>query len=264
VITSPAAKFKTDDVGLRITGSCTAPSAYTIPANTYILSVAGNNATTGGGLTSGQSGCTIVIGEPSVTAPVNGEMTASQVLQMDLNPAVVPGVDDCANNTLEAFSFPGEWLNPGSFVGGAFNPQPAGTKAVGQIVFRNAGGVSSAYVIERGALTAGDPNGAAHYDLVFPLLPVAFAQCASVSSPGLSFSIDVRPVTLSQALLPAGTGKPSSAQVRGLNLTPTGGYSQSVTIVSDDPAITFAPASEFTRLCIYSAGTLANFQCGAA
>ncbi len=262
VVRSPAAKFKTDDVGLPITGSCTAPSAYTIPANTYILSVSGSNATTNGGLVSGKSGCTIVIGDPSVTAPVNGEMMASQLIQMDLNPSLAAGVDDCSNNTLESFSFPGQWLNPGSFAGGIFNTQPADTKAIGQIVFRNAGGVSSAFVIDRGLFTPGDPQASAHYDLVFPLLPVAFAMCTSANSPGLGFTIQVSPVTLSQGVLPAGTGKPSSAQVRGLGLTPTGGYTDSVTIVSDDPAVVFAPASEFTRLCIYPAGANANFQCG--
>lgn len=112
---------------------------------------------------------------------------------------------------------------------------------------------------------AGDPQPFEHYDLVFPLLPIAFANCASAASPGVSLSIDIKPVTLGQALLPAGTGKPGSAQVRGISSNPTAGYTDSVTIVSDDPSITFAPAIEFTRLCIYPApGGNASFQCGRA
>ena len=261
-VNSARAQFKVEDVGLPITGSCTTP-AYTIPANTYILSVAAPVATTSGGLVAGAVGCNITIGDPSVTAPVNGEMMATQLIQMDLNPAFAAGVDECANGTLEAFSFPGQWMNPGSFVGGLFNTQPAGTKAIGQILFRNAGGASSAYVIERGPFTAGDPNGSAHYDLVFPLIPISFAICASASSPGVALSIEVKPVTLAQGNLPAGTGKPGSVQIRGIRSSPTAGYTDSVTITSNDPAITYAPAAEFTRLCIFPApGGNASFQCG--
>ena len=262
IINSPAAKFKTDDVGLLIAGSCTTPAAYTIPANVYILSVSGSNATTTGGLTTAKSGCTIVIGDSTVTAPANSEMMASQLVQMDLNPAFAPGVDSCANDTLESFAFPGQWMNPGSFVGGIFNTQPAATKAVGQIVFRNAGGVSSAFVIERGPLTAGDPNGGAHYDLVFPLLPIAFALCASATSPGLGYSLQFYPTTLSQGALPAGIGKPGSAQVRSIALSATTGYTDSVALTSEDPAVAFTPSADYSRLCIYTAGGAANFQCG--
>ncbi len=263
-ITSPAAKFTADDVGLPITGSCTAPAAYSIPSNVYILSVNAvtSKATTTGGLTAGNSGCTIVIGDPSVTAPANSEAMASQLIQMDLNPAFAPGVDECSNNTLESFAFPGQWMNPGSFVGGIFNTQPAATKAIGQIVFRNAGGVSSAFVIEREVFTAGDPNGSVHYDLVFPLFPVAFALCASATSPGLGYSLQFHPTTLSQGALPAGIGKPGSAQVRGIAQATTGSYTDSITLTSEDPAVAFTPAADFSRLCIYTAGGVANFQCG--
>lgn len=261
VISSPAAKFRTDDVGLPITGSCTTPAAYSIPSSVYILSVSGTTATTTGGLTTGKSSCAIVIGDPSVTAPANSEMMASQLIQMDLNPAFAPGVDSCANDTLESFAFSGQWMNPGSFVAGPFNTQPAVTKAVGQIVFRNAGGVSSAYVIERVA-TPGDPNPGLHYDLVFPLFPVAFALCASATSPGMGYSLQFQPTTLSQSNLPAGVGKPASAQVRAIAQSATGSYADSVALTSEDPAVVFTPAADYSRLCIYTAGVVANFQCG--
>ncbi len=257
VITSTAAKFKSDDVGLRVTGAG-------IPAGTYITAIAGATATTTGGLTPNSAPQTIVIGEPSVTAPTSAETAATLAIQLDLAPALVAGSDPCANDNVEALTLVARWNNPGAFQGtGLANTQPAGTKAIGQLFFDNAITDFSAYVIERPALTSGEPLVTAHYDVVFPLTLTSTAMCASPTSPGVGFSLGVQGQTLAQAALPDGVGRPESAVLRSIVETATGGYSSTAFVTSDDPAITLMPASEFTRLCVYPSGPAAvGFKCG--
>ena len=121
----------------------------------------------------------------------------------------------------------------------------------------------AAYVVERPALTPGDPTFTAHYDLVIPFLSTDVGTCKTPTSPGVGWSLGVQGQTVSQAKLPEGTGKPGTAQLRSIVETPGGGYSSTAFLTSDDPAVTLTPASEFNRLCIYPPGPpTINFKCG--
>jgi hypothetical protein len=280
-INSAAAGWTASDIGLKVTGTCnqltaTAADDTTIPANTYITATpSGANADTTGGLTSGWSGCTLVVGDPNANAPINGDVAADQGTMLNLNPSLVAGSDDCANDQPEGFGIVARWYNPGSFQGtGATNAQPgptaanpaiAPTKAIGQLFFDTSAADYSAFVVERKALTAGDPNGAVHYDIVFPFAPTTLALCpSSASSPGLGISLSVHAATSGQLTMASGTGRPGTGQIRSVKPSPTGGYTTQV-IVKSDSAVTFSPAGNFNRLCIYPAGTPnpINFQCGA-
>jgi hypothetical protein len=279
-INSAAAGWTATDVGLKVTGTCTQLTASTlddttIPANTYITVVAsGANADTTGGLVAGWSGCTLVVGAPNANAPVNGDVAAQQGVQLNLSPTLVAGSDDCANDQPEGFGIVAKWYNPGSFQGtGLTNAQPgptptspatAPTKAIGQLYFDTSAADFSAFVIERKALTAGDPIGSIHYDVVFPFAPTGLALCpGSATSPGLTLSMSVNAVATSQSTLPTGTGRPGTGQIRNVKPSTTGGYTATAYVQSDS-AVTFSPASAFNRVCIYPTGTPnpANFQCG--
>ena len=143
------------------------------------------------------------------------------------------------------------------------NPGRSATKAVGQIVFDTAAGGYSAFVIERKAFTADDPNGSAHYDVVFPFMPLTLAMCASSStSPGFGFLLDLQANTLSQSAAPPGSGRPGTNQVRSIKLGDGSGYVSYVFV--DSQATPFTPAVNFRRLCVYpGAPSPINFQCGA-
>jgi hypothetical protein len=212
--------------------------------------------------TDGSAGTkTVTIGDPTATAPANGDTALNMGVQLDVNPNLVPGSDPCASNTAEGFGVAGTWLNPGSFVGGPFATQPANTKAVGEILFKTAVVTFAAYIIERKGFTPGDPIGAAHYDIVFPNVPMAMALCSSATSPGLGFSIGIPAVTASVAALPAGTGRPGTAQLRSTRASTTGSTT-TVYITSDDGVHTWS-GSEFNRLCIVPSGPpTVNFLCG--
>ena len=83
-------------------------------------------------------------------------------------------------------------------------------------------------------------------------------------SPGLGSSLTVYATTATQTALPAGTGRPGTAQVRSTLPSPTGGYTSTLHVRSDS-AVTFSPATSFQRLCVYPTGTPnpVGFQCGA-
>ncbi|MEO7573943.1 MAG: hypothetical protein ABIX10_16060 [Acidimicrobiales bacterium] len=255
VINSPAAKWNAADIGLKVTG----PG---IPANTFIVSFVGANATTTGGMTITPAPQIIVIGDPSATAPNSTDQAGLQGVQLDLSPTLVAGSEDCAAENAEGFATVARWNNPGSFTGSAlFNTQPTGTKAIGQIYFDTSVADFSAFVIETNNPFA---PGTFTYDIVFPNAPTTLAMCpGTATSPGLGFSLGVQQQTLSVAALPSGTGRPGTAQLRSLAPSATGGYFSTATVVSDDPLITFTPASEFTRDCSYPAGPAqVNFKCG--
>jgi hypothetical protein len=257
VITSSAARFKTDDIGLRVIG----PG---IPANTFITAVTTTTATTTGGLSPTTAPQTIVIGEPSATAPTTGDTAASLALQLDRDPAAFAGADPCANHTPESLALVGVWNNPGAFQTDILTAaQPAGTKAIGQIRFQGDGIPMAAYVIERPSLSAGDPIVGAHFDLVIPFLSTDVGTCKTPGSPGVGWSLGIQGQTRSQAALPDGTGKPGTTQLRSITQPPTGGYSSTTYLTSDDPAITLTPTSEFNRICIYPPGPAEiRFKCG--
>ena len=261
IINSPAAKWKADDIGLKVAGGA-------IPANTFVVSVSGANATTTGGLTITAVPFTVIIGEPSATAPADGATALNQGTLLDVDPSFAAGAGPCLADRAESFAIAGQWQNPGTFDTGVFATQPAGTKAIGQFKFVTAFVSYSAFVIERGALTAGDPIGSVHYDIVFPFAPTLFALCASTTSPGFGYSIGVHATTSGVASLPSGVGKPGSAQFRSLLPQATGAYASTVYLNNDDPTINgglYTPASEFNRLCIYPdpvLTTTVNFTCG--
>jgi hypothetical protein len=246
-------------------------SDYVIPADVYIASPpSGTEAATTGGLLAGQTDCTLTIGDPSATAPLDGEPVADQAMQLDLHPDLVPGSDACANDQPEGLALVGTWHNPGAFAGaGLSHAQPGSsggtpTKAIGQIRFR-AGAVDfSAFVIERPAASPGDPIGVAHYDLQFPFVPTSTVMCpGTATSPGLGFSLKVHAVSPSQSGAAMGTGRPGTNQVRGIRQTATGGYNATAYVTSDT-GLTFTPDTAFRRLCAYPAGTpnRVSFQCG--
>jgi len=204
-------------------------------------------------------------------AEFDGDTVASQGVQLNLNPGFIAGSDNCANNNSEGFSLSANWYNPARFEGtGSTNDQPPDTKAIGQLYFLNGSAKYSAFVVERNVTTVGDPlNGQAHYDLIFPFLPTGIATCGSTaSSPGLSFNIDVEATAVSQSLMPTGTGRPGTGQIRSTKATASGGYTSRIVVNSQGtPWLPQAP--NFERTCIYPDGGAGvhehpnNFQCGA-
>jgi len=255
-ITSPAAKWKADDIGLQVRGTGIANPCY-------VLSVAGSVATTASNCVTVDALTHLVtIGDATATAPADGDAVLNQGVQLDLNPALVPGGDPCTDDTAEGFSIVGQWRNPGNFTTNGFATQPTGTKAIGEILFPTAVLTYGAFVIERPQLTAGDPIGGAHYDVVFPNVPTTLALCASPTSPGLGYSLGITASTTSVAGLATGTGRPATAQLRAIRDNNQAGSSTTAFLTSEDPAHVYAGAP-FQRLCIVPAGNpTVNFQCG--
>jgi len=269
-INSPAADFKASDIGLPVSGTG-------IAANCFIHSFAGATATLSSACVTnvGTAGLNVfTIGDPTATAPTNGESALNQQVQLDLNPTLVAGSGPCSADEAEGFGIAGTWANPANgtagFVGGAFATQPGpsvsspstpGTKAIGEIVFKTSVITYGAYVIERKAATAGDPIGAIHYDLVFPNVPTTLALCSSATSPGLGFSVGLPATTPSVAGLATGVGRPGTAQLRSTRASTTGSNS-TIYITSDDGVHTWA-GTEFNRFCSIPATTPdVNFVCG--
>jgi hypothetical protein len=285
-INSSAAGWLASDIGLKVAGVCDQGTTgtgddYTVPANVYILATpSGANADTTGGLTAGQTGCNLTVGEPSATAPTNGDTAAHMGVQADLNPTLIAGAGECSAEQPEGFVTIAKWFNPGSFQGigitslqpgtaGAFQPAFP-TKAIGQLFFDTAVGDASAFVIEKKALSstptgAADPIGVAHYDVLFPFLPTTLGMCPGTgTSPGLGLSFTAFASTAGQASLPTGTGRPGTLQLRSTLPASSGGYTSTAYVMSDHASIVFTPASAFNRLCLYPAGlpNAVSFQCG--
>jgi hypothetical protein len=288
-INSSAAAWVSSDIGLKVVGVCDQGTAaggddYTIPANTYILNTpSGANADTTGGLTTGQTGCNLTIGDPGATAPDDGDTAAHQGVQLNLNPSLVAGSDDCTNDQPEGFATIAAWYNPGSFqpsAGAGFTTAQPGravafqptfaTKAIGQLYFDTAVADFAAFVIEKKALSvtpngAADPIGSSHYDVMFPFVPTGLALCPSTTtSPGLGFSLTTLASTASIATQPSGTGRPGTGQLRSILPQTSGGYTATAYVMSDHATIAFSPASAFNRVCIYPTGlpNPVNMQCG--
>jgi hypothetical protein len=195
---------------------------------------------------------------------------AEELLQLDLHPTLMPGAGACAEDQPEGLTLVGTWQNPGSFQGtGLSNAQPGATsgsptKAIGQIRFQTGTVGFSAFVIERPASTPGDPTPSAHYDLQVPFVPTTAMMCpGTATSPGLGFSLKLHAVAPSQSSAAMGAGRPGTNQVRSIRQTATGGYTALV-FVTSDTGLTFTPANNFRRLCLYPTGTPnpISFQCG--
>ncbi len=210
-ITSAGAAWRSSDIGLKVAGAG-------IPATAYVASYAGNVATiAGGAMTVSTVARNVVIGEPSATAPLDGEVVVQMQTAIDLNPAFAGGADNCASGVPEGYTQQGTWRNPGSYLtAGILGSQPAAGQSIAQIVFTNSAVKVAAYLQKVGTGVAGDPQAAIHYDLVFPFLPAGYAMCPAPSAVKMGLSIQVLAASASQGLLAPGIGRPYSAQVRAL------------------------------------------------
>src|SRR5262249_25462598 len=151
-----------------------------------------------------------------------------------------------------------------SFVTNVFATQPTGTKAIGEIVLKTLTGVDfGGFVIERGALSPGDPNGDPHYDVVWPNVPIVTGLCpVTATSPGAGYSIGIQGTTQWLPALPVGTGRPSTAQLRLTKDNAQAGSTTSAFLTSEDPAVPLTGA-QYSRICVIPAGKpTVNFKCG--
>jgi hypothetical protein len=254
-----AARFQLSDVGLRVSGTGITQPCYIATRNS------GSLVTLTSACNDGSAGATkvITIGEPTRTAPLSTDTVLNQGVQLPLNPTLVAGSAPCTADQSAGFGIEGTWLNPGSFTGGTFATQPAGTKAIGEILFSTSVINYGAFIIEMPATT--DPLiGGAHYNIVFPNVPTTLALCPSTpTSPGLGFSIGVNATGVSQAAIPNGTGRPATGQLRSTRATNAG--SASTVFITDDingPGVKWT-GSEFNRFCSVPTGPpVINFVCG--
>jgi len=256
-VTSVAAAFKGDaqgDIGMPVTG----PG---IAAGAVITAIVGNQATLSAAVTVTSGAKTITVGGPSRTAPANGDSFQNWGAMLDLNPALVAGSNKCALNKPESFGIIGVWMNPGSFdpntnIGPLqFGVQPAATAAVAQVLLKTAVVSFAGYVIQR---PAGDATKAApHYDITFPNVPTSLALCAA-SPAGVGVSIGTNATTSSQAAIPSGVGRPSTAQARGTKPLASGSAVTTATFKSDDPAKPFTAIGS----CTVFATPTVDFHCG--
>jgi len=263
-IKSGKVKWTADDIGMRvwtepniasatppgipITGTCYIQSFTVPPGNTATLVGTGCNAT---------GATTFTVGEPSFTAPISTDTVLNLANELPLEPSLVKGSHDCSEDQAAGFGIEGTWNNPGSFAqpdGLFLNPQPSGTKAIGQILFTTSVVSFAAYVVE--LPTASDPLiGAPHYNIEFPGAPTGVALCASTpTSPGLGLSIGVNGTTVSQGALGTGLGRPGTSQFRSTMPSTTG--STNTIYITDDiggGGVKWL-GSEFNRLCPIPAG----------
>jgi hypothetical protein len=168
-VTSATAKFVAADAGTGIGG----PG---IPLGTYIKTVTSPTAIV---LTKNATATSLVaklvIGAKTASAPTNGDHVSQLTGELNLNPAFIPTLDDCAENTPEGYALSGDWYNPGSFIGtGAY---PANT--IAQILYTTSVLSFSAYV----SYVATDVAIATpHFDVTLPTLPIGIVACTGSPS----------------------------------------------------------------------------------
>lgn len=249
-ITSASVKWAASDVGLPVTGTC-------IPAGSYIVSVAPalgqavlNQETTG--CVSPFGARRLVIGDPTVTAPANGDGMATLASALILNPTLVVGSPACSTNTVYGTSLSGSWYNPGSYLT-AVRPTQA---TIGQIAFRTAVVNFAAYVIQVNANTAGDPQTAAHFDISFPSLPTGLAACPGT---GTTASVSFSGSTASSANVATGVGRPSTP-LRGLTRPASASVTSSAYYTSG--ASGSSPAQNFSGTCVVKQVATFGYPCG--
>jgi len=212
-ITSATANFVSSDVGLPVTMPTAGTLAGCIPAGSYIVTV---NSTTSITLNQATSGCAspnlsgrrVVIGDPTVTAPADGNGMANLASALVLNPALVAGQPACSTNTVYGTSLSGSWYNPGAYLTAT---RPTGA-SIGQIAFRTAVVNFAAYIVPVNASTSGDPQAEAHFDIAFPGLPTGLAACPGTAT---SASVSFAGSTDSSSNVATGVGRPSTS-LRGL------------------------------------------------
>jgi len=206
---SPSANFLLTDKGTKITK---AGVSYLVTGTTAtdatVTPVPANNATP----------AAIQVGNPTITAPANGDFVAQQASTLQLQSTLVAGSKPCASGALQGTTIDGAWYNPGAFIaaGGSTGLIPKVENA--EIVFPTSVVSFAAFVAPRAANST-DEGGhveaqtAAHMDITFPSEPLGVAVC-----PGTTVSSDFTFVgtSLTQQRLPTGTGQPSTAVVRGI------------------------------------------------
>jgi hypothetical protein len=211
VLTSAQAVFGPTDINLAVTGTG-------VPAGDYIKSVSGNTATLNVAPTLGTNKV-VTIGQPSATAPANGDQAAQLNAELSLNPHLVQGSAACTTNSVQGFGESGKWENPGSFVAGALGSSTDTTikgSVVGQILFPTSVISFAAYVVKVKAAVSGESQTLAHYDIVFPLLPTSLAACPTPSTAGTGSSFTFDATTAAQGALTTGVGAPTTGLLRGL------------------------------------------------
>ena len=205
-ITSASAKFAASDVGLPVYGTCIADGSYIVSVNAVFGQAVLNQDLAG--CVTPFSARRIVIGDPTATAPANGNGMANFSSALILNPALVVGSPACSSAVVYGTSLTGSWYNPGSYLTAV---RPTGA-TIGQIAFRTAVVTFAGYVQQVNANAAGDPQTAAHFDINFPSLPTTLALCPGT---GTSASLVFSGSTDSAANVATGVGRPSTP-LRGL------------------------------------------------
>jgi hypothetical protein len=214
----------------------------------------------------------VQIGEPSITAPRDGEQVAQVERETQLDPAHWPGAPACSSNLTTETTLFGTWRNPATYDFGGH--QPDGTVMLGEIDFAPVN-TTPAYIIKRPPSTVGDPIGAAHYDIVFPagLLTDTGADCpVTAGSPAWTMSLGINPRTPNQAdianynsfvtFVQTVIGKPGSAQLRGIRDNGQAGSTTTAFLTSENPSGLYTGAN-FNRLCVVPSGPpTAGFKCG--
>ena len=248
-IEAPAGTFRGSDKGLPVAGCgiYTGANGTNSPDTTgqnYITDVALNGAwaeLAGGAYGTSPAcdafstyGINTVIGLPSASAPLNGDVASVITSTLNLSPALVPGTDACATATYEGTTIMGQWYNPGSLgasLGGqqsvslssSFVPSAikAPSNTIGGIKYPTAVVSFWAFVSQRVASeTIKDKTFAAGTTKIsLPWVPTLLALCEGT---GISSEYMFSGTTIGTQSVPTGTGRPTTP-MRGLRSGAIGG-----------------------------------------
>jgi hypothetical protein len=212
------------------------------------------------------------IGQPSDSAPHDDGVVAQTVSALQLNPTLVPTIDDCARNTYEGFTLSGTWRNPSSVstkgyaLAGVLGTPPA--VSVGQFLMGTGAGVDFAGYLQ--AVNGGLQTGA-HFEVVFPLVPTTLALCPAAGIPAggkiaSAWRFLATPET-GPPTTPAtggdGSGNPQGPSVRSLGPT-TGAVAAPKVVLKTIAAVLLTPAGGVAAsACTVIAPTaVPNWGCG--
>jgi len=225
-VTSATAGFSTAcDADKGIAGTGIAAGAYiktVTNATTVVISAAATATGTGVALTE-SPGSTAVVGLPSATSPANGDQVSVVQTELTLNPTLVKGEDPCSAGHPAGETIDGMWENPGSYQTNALALAPTNVPAdsIAEIVYPTSVVSFDGYVVNEPASTTGEQDTAAHTDVVLPFVPTGLALCPAASTPaaaqGIGSIFNFEGSSLTQQKVPTGVGRPSSADIRGVN-----------------------------------------------
>jgi hypothetical protein len=259
-VTSATAKFAATDVNAAISGTG-------IPAGDTIAVV--TNATTVTLATAATATSTVAqltIGQPSATAPANGDVMLNLGAELDLKPQLVAGSDDCTANTPEGFGITGQWYNPGSYAAptatfGKSNDVSIKYPTIGQFAAKTAVVTFAGYVEQVPAASVGETQTASHYDLIFPNLPTGISVC-NPGGDGVTSNFEYLAATASQTALPTGVGTPNTASLRDIkNLTAASTPDSAYLHIRATNAST-SDTFSFTGNCTLTWPDASDFSCG--